>query len=431
VLARTMRNLPTVAIGLGLLLAAILLDQRTAEDREADPPVPNWAPSSWPPGGPSQEIPEWWPQGNTYPELGGRALLQLNGVWRIFEDYDESGGEVWQTYPWSGEHDRRWLGPGINLKFIVDEMIEDHITLWHFTNTNNAGVTQDVWWGNGNYSYYTSSRSIHLVPIPEYEPGIPFPLPPGSVPQPFPGPRPVPAPLPLPAQPVPLPPAPMAPPRVAPGVPLPLPLPEPPQVPAEAPRPLPRPVPGPAPRMMPRPLPIPVPSRTLLPNGMPAPVLPAPTTATAPWQEVPWPDGPVIGSPAQRPPATPEGIASELGRLESKLAALGGRPGLDLEALAELIRSLLPGSGEYTFPAGRYLMYPVCEFDNDGKPLKPREAPWPAGKGEIKELRLRLDALAELLQAHKFTRQPVCPLPRSLPPAGQAVTVTFEQEEIS
>jgi len=426
-----MRNLPTVAIGLGLLLAAILLDQRTAEDRKVQKRAPDWAPSSWPPStGPPP--PEWWPTG-TVGEYAGRqyALLTLRATLWIWEiDYET--GALYKYTRYSGVTHRNVLvGPGVNIGSEndpdpADPWVTNRQTIY---NIRDDGRRVDIAQFVSAYGNTFDGVGVGLQAptwTPVSRPYRPFPVQP---PMPFPGQRPVPDPLPLPAQPAPPIPAPMAPPRVAPGVPVPLPVPA--QVPTVAPRPLPRPVPRPAPRSMPRPLPIPVPSRTLLPNGMPAPALPAPTAMTAPWQEVPWPGGPVIGSPAQRPPATPEGIANELGRLESKLAALGGRPGLDLEPLAELIRSLLPGPAEYTFPAGRYLMYPVCEFDNNGEPLRPREAPWPAGKGELKELRLRLDALAELLQAHKFTRQPVCPLPRSLPPAGQAVTVTFEQEEIN
>jgi len=423
-LARTMRNLPTIAIGLGLLLAAILLDDGTAEDRKenANPPVPDWAPSSWPPGSPAQEIPDWWPQGNTYPQLGGAALVQLNGVWRIFEDFGENGEEIWQTYPWEG--DSRWLGPGINLSLVVDEVIQGHVTLWHFTNTNNAGVTQDVWWGNGRYDYYTTSWSVQLVPFPQYEPGIPYPPPPGSVPEPFPGPRPVPAPLPLPAQPVPLPPAPMAPPRVAPVQPSPLPFPGPAQVPTVAPRPMPRP--SPAPARMPRIAPLPIPGRTLLPNGNLSPQ-PAPLQLPTPeWQEVPWPGGPTIGSPAQRPPATPEGIAAELGRLEEKLAGIGRQPDFDLAPILEAIGNLLPEPPDYTYPAGEYTLPPICDRDSEGRLLPAKKATWPAGTGEIAELREKVDALAKLIRFHKEWKQPICPPERSRP-VGAPVTVTFEE----
>jgi hypothetical protein len=147
---------------------------------------------------------------------------------------------------------------------------------------------------------------------------------------------------------------------------------------------------------------------------------------TPAWQEVPWPDGPVIGSPAQRPPSTAEGIAAELGRLEGKLAAMGGRPGVDVPGLLEAIGSLLPNPEAYSYPAGEYTLPTICDRDDEGLLLPPKRATWPAGTGEIGELHAKIDALAELIRFHKEGKQPICPPERSRP-LGAPVTVTFEE----
>lgn len=430
-LSRTMRNLPTVAIGLGLLLAAVLLDQRTAGDRKVVKRAPNWAPSSWPPRS-GDPPPEWWPTG----EIGkynakSYAEFKVTGrVWRWELDYDT--GELYKNITYTGPLGNTLLvGPGVVISAETDtDPPEPFVTSRTiFYNTNENGTKVAIMelidnWGDVIDNVKTTLKAPDWAPIKEPYP--PFPAP---QPLPFPGPRPVPEPLPLPAQPVPRLPVPMAPPRVAPGDPLV--LPEPPQDPVVAPRPLRRAAPSPGPLRWPGPVLSParlLVSRNLLPSGRPVPLLPLPVPVTQPWLEVPWPGGPAIGSPAQQPPATPQGIAKELGRLESKVAAIGGKSGLDLERIVELIRSLLPEAPEYRYPAGRYLLYPVCEYDEQGRPLPPREATWNAGTGEMAELRQRVDAIANLLQFHKELRQPVC---RGLPPVGQPVTVTFEQEEVS
>ena len=422
-LARTMRNLPTVAIGLGLLLAAILLDEGTAEDQRVEPPVTDWAPSSWPPNT-SKPSPDWWPVGDVGIYAGSEyAYLTLTATaWRWEINYDT--GELYKYTIWSGiTHSNVLVGPGVNIGSVSDS---DEADAWvtnrqTIYNIKNDGTRVNIHEYVSAYGAYIEDVGSTLTApewAPDSRPYKPFPVQP---PTPLPGPRPVPAPLPLPAQPAPPIPAPMAPPRVAPGVPVP--LPEPAQDPTVAPRPMPRP--SPAPARMPRIAPLPIPGRPLLPNGnltpQPAP-LPLPTPE---WQEVPWPGGPTIGSPAQRPPATPEGIAAELGRLEEKLAGIGSQPGFDLAPILEAIGNLLPEPPPYSYPAGAYVLEPVCEYDEEGNPLPAREVSWPGGTGELAELGEKLDALAELIQIHKELKQPVC---RGAKPSGVPVTVTFEEE---
>jgi hypothetical protein len=124
------------------------------------------------------------------------------------------------------------------------------------------------------------------------------------------------------------------------------------------------------------------------------------------------------------------GIAQELGRLEQKMAQIGGRPGgLDLAGLAELLRQVLGSNGE-PFPAGSYSLAPVCERDEGGELLPPVLASWPGGRGDLLEINRKVDAIAELMQVSKNLRQPICRSAGSGPidPAGQPVTVTFEEE---
>jgi hypothetical protein len=85
---------------------------------------------------------------------------------------------------------------------------------------------------------------------------------------------------------------------------------------------------------------------------------------------------------------------------------------------------LIPDPPVYTYPAGSYVLEPVCEHDEEGNPLPGREVNWPGGTGELSEVQEKLDAIAELLQISKELKQPVCYRRR---PAGEPVTVTFEE----
>lgn len=142
--------------------------------------------------------------------------------------------------------------------------------------------------------------------------------------------------------------------------------------------------------------------------------LPAPVTD--PGTEV-TPDG-VIGQPGTPPPPTLDGIAAEVGKIEQKTRQLLNRPQLSLEDLLAAIEDLLGDEAEPDpYPAGSYLLLPVCE-DKD-----PAVANWQAGEGQLNLLNAKLDALAELLQAHKDFRQPICATKAS----GQPVTVQFQE----
>lgn len=137
------------------------------------------------------------------------------------------------------------------------------------------------------------------------------------------------------------------------------------------------------------------------------------------------------------PRPTPEGIATELGKLEQKLEILLNPKEelspLDLlnriidqtENIKFLLETLFP-PGPYTFDPGQYELAPVCDRDSEGALLPPRVAPWPGGEGEFVELRQRLDALAVLIQHHKDMKQPTCGGRTNVPHGN--VTVHFESD---
>lgn len=175
---------------------------------------------------------------------------------------------------------------------------------------------------------------------------------------------------------------------------------------------LPRVAPGLVPRIAPmptRPIPQYLPETT--PQGLPQ-LAPAPEPQTTPSGQRQY--GPrTVTTTGVRPDL--QGIAEEVGRIEFKLALVLG----DLDQMGPF--DLPP----FTYGPGAYTLEPVCEVDSQGIPAPAREASWPGGSGELAQLGAKIDALAELLQFHKELKQPIC---RGNPPAGQPVTVTFEEE---
>lgn len=147
------------------------------------------------------------------------------------------------------------------------------------------------------------------------------------------------------------------------------------------------------------------------------------------------PGGQQLADNGPRP--TPEGMATELGKLEQKLElALAPDGPLSLlellnkvidqvENIEFLIERLFPPP-PYQFPAGAYELNPVCDRDSEGNLIEPLRAPWDAGEGEFTELRQRLDAIAQLIQHHKNLKQPGCGGRGNGP--GSNVTVHFESD---
>lgn len=423
------RNFPTLALALGLILAAVILDQGFGDEPQEEP---KGRPKDWGRAnadtteGP--DFPPLWPVGNWNPAPieGGYPTLTSDIYYGYTDPYTES--VVWELHTPGFRH-ANGLGISGGVSISVERSPVGSYGGWvdRYYNTNRSGLRTLFASVFGGLNLQARNLRLGMTPFPGSSPVEPFPLPPGerrTVP------REIPEPLDLPA--------PAEPPRVAPPwapapvddpKPFPLPLPRP--VPGVAPL-APSPRPSPAPARMPAllPLPLPVPVREVLTDGLMAP-LPAPAPLSTPtWQEVPWPSGPSIGAPSSRPQATPEGIVKELGRLEQKVAAIGGAGALDLETILEALGNILPDPTEYQFPPGSYSLEPVCEVDSQGVPLPARVVSWEGGDGELAELRAMLNAIAELFQVSKELRQPVCKgPPRTGGPSGtsQPVTVTFEE----
>jgi hypothetical protein len=112
-----------------------------------------------------------------------------------------------------------------------------------------------------------------------------------------------------------------------------------------------------------------------------------------------------------------------VGRIEQKMLLMMA----EFPTLLDGLASLLAGGPEeppppYEFGAGSYELVPVCDVGPDGEPAAPFVVSWAGGQGELLEIRRRVDGLAQLIQAHKIQRQPIC---RRSPPIGEEVTVNF------
>jgi len=423
------RNFPTLALALGLILAALILDQGFGDEplEELKELLKDWARAN----ADTKEGPDFpplWPVGNWNPApIEGGRLTITGDIYEAVNNL-ETGGIDWVLkepgHDFSGKVS---VGGGIS---ITVERVPVDTTggfMDAYYNVNSAGVRRLIARVFGGYNLETRGIAVGVEPFPGGGPVAPFPLPPGerrTVPREIPEPLELPAPAKPPTVAPPWAPAPVDDPK-----PVPLPLPSP--APGVAPlAPSPRPLPAPAKMPALLPLPLPVPVREVLTDGLLAP-LPAPDPLSTPtWHETPWPSGPAIGAPSSRPQATPEGIVKELGRIEQKLASIGGAGGLDLEAIIEALRGLLPDPPAYTFPSGSYSLEPVCEVDGRGVPIPARVVSWEGGSGELAEIREKLDAIAELFQVSKELRQPVCkgpPRTGGPPRVGQPVTVTFEE----
>jgi hypothetical protein len=179
---------------------------------------------------------------------------------------------------------------------------------------------------------------------------------------------------------------------------------------------------------------IPAQGQQVAPSGQPTPT-PAPAPQVTPPGTTFLPPG--IALPPNGPPPTMQGISNELGKIEKKIE-LALAPEGDLSLLERInrvidqneeIKSLLNGLLEdapYTFGPGSYQLQPVCEKDANGDPLPPLVAEWPGGEGAIVEVLQRIDAIAQVLQFQKDTKQPTCGGRGNGP--GSNVTVHFESD---
>jgi hypothetical protein len=133
--------------------------------------------------------------------------------------------------------------------------------------------------------------------------------------------------------------------------------------------------------------------------------------------------------PANGPAPTLTGIAQELGRLERKSAQLldpGRAPtGPNLDRLGQLgdgLGSLLEALFFLT-QGGEYGLSSPCELNEAGERV-PVVVPFSGALNSFGVLSNKIDALAELLQASKDLKQPIC---KQTPAIGEPVTVNFEQ----
>jgi len=221
-------------------------------------------------------------------------------------------------------------------------------------------------------------------------------------------------------------------PAVAPGAPLPLTQPQP-QAPGEVAPPTtatPTAPPATLPRTPAYPQPTPTqqptptgqetaPSGELVPLPLPLPTPTSPTAHVINGTQV----------PANGPAPTLTGIAQELGRLERKSAQMldpsraPTGPNIDrLGLLAELLGSLVEAVF-FLQQGGQYEISSPCELTEAGDRV-PVVVPFSGALSSFGVLSNKMDAVAELLQAHKDLKQPIC---KQTPAIGEPVTVNFEQ----
>jgi hypothetical protein len=154
---------------------------------------------------------------------------------------------------------------------------------------------------------------------------------------------------------------------------------------------------------------------------------------TDPGAIVPWPGAKPVGLPGQAPPATLEGIAFEVGKIEKKLEQAFTNPsptgGLNWDEWWDAISKLygllisLTDAGQYT------LSSPCVPADEPGGVNNPLVRAWDGSLTPAGGLEKRLDALAGLVQDHKNLKQPIC---RERPTiTGELVTVNFRSVEKS
>lgn len=156
---------------------------------------------------------------------------------------------------------------------------------------------------------------------------------------------------------------------------------------------------------------------------------PTPGPGTTPTDQIiPWPGGGAVGGTGQGPRPDLPGIAAEVGRIERKIDQMNTpKPpgsGPDLSDLAELIAAVWEFLQGAT-PGGSYTLTSSCvKTGEPGSVEDPVVVEFSPALGEVAALQNRIDAIAELLQAHKDLKQPSC---KHDPPQGEPVTVNFAE----
>jgi hypothetical protein len=152
--------------------------------------------------------------------------------------------------------------------------------------------------------------------------------------------------------------------------------------------------------------------------GIPIPARPAavPTTPA----DVHFPGGVAIPSGGVR--ASLAGIAAEVGRIENKVGKLFEPPGGGGFDWAEKLRELWDIINS-RYEAGYYDLWAPCDKGPTGEFLH-EKFEWDAGFSEFGSLRVRLDAIAQMLQRQKDWKQPICE-PEIPANNGRAINVQF------
>ena len=287
-------------------------------------------------------------------------------------------------------------------------------------------------YGNGAYvlseGFYISSEfNLSKGFLQPPQPPEPFPeeerrvAPPVPTPNPNPSPKPSISPRVVPT------------PNPGPGEPQPNPSPNPPPQPNPGPgEPQPNPNPQPQPNTFPiTPLPFPIPQ----PNN-PTQTNPNGTTQAAP-QTKPTTtptdahvvDNKVITNTGPQPSL--DGIAKEVGRIESKLASVMKSAPLkdplewdEIISILRLLKDLFDGITDNE-PQSAYQISSPCELDDQEQRIV-FASTIAASTDKFSAIINRINAVADLLQHSKNLKQPLCPGQR-FPVSGQAVTVNFTQ----
>lgn len=216
-------------------------------------------------------------------------------------------------------------------------------------------------------------------------------------------------------------------PLAPPVTPTPAPEPEPDVVPVEPgptapPIVVPVPVPG-----RPSPPPPPTPGKVIVvrPDGTLPQLPPAEAPTTPPDWHFPIPGAPpVVGN---GPQATPGEMAKELGRLEAKLNALLN-PTQDLFPSWQQLLVMILEAIYYSTQGTAYTLTEPCTLE-PGETPRTITVDAPGGLTSFMVIQNRLDAIAQLLQAHKDLRQPTCSVKPVL--TGEWVSVSFLSDEVS
>lgn len=181
------------------------------------------------------------------------------------------------------------------------------------------------------------------------------------------------------------------------------------------------------PKVVPSVFPSPVKTTPTQPDGKPLPVTAAKPTPTPK-------DAHVVNNqiiPANGPQPSLDGIAKEVGRIESKMASVMKSAPLrdslgwdEIISTLRLLKDVFDGITDDE-PQSAYQISSPCELDDQEQRIV-FASTIAASTDKFGAIINRINAVADLLQHSKNLKQPLCPGQR-FPVSGQAVTVNFTQ----